>query len=538
MPETYVRRLTFLHQGQASNQLLPVYADLGQLDQQAGDWAAALADSLAQHGFPGATDFLRAALKEGKCLLLLDGGTALSVPELARLTELLDTYPKVQVLLATRRKEVAAALADWMCFEPLPFSTDDAQTFVDRRLGKDSPAAQALLQALERSSGLRSLAQNPLLLSTLAWASSSIQRSPLPQTDLYEWCLQVLLEKDRSSAGSQAPSAQDSDTRNLALQEIGYRLHVRRRDSFALGEWESVAREVLGQLGHADKEDDLLTLPERTRLFRRDGDESYAFLRLGLQEFLAAKTVAATGRLSDIVSQYADDPWWHEVIVLAAGQQEGAAEVVSQMVEQSATEQAVFLAARCAAEVPSIAPELKKKLHDGLWQIFEADDETGWQTAAVCIAALSGQRVRDYFQSMLKEGSLGERERAALVMGLVGGSEWATVPLLGALDRTRPRELRRRAAWALGQLGDKRAVPALLETLQDAQEEVANEAAMALGAVGEAAIPVLIQALGSDQRQVRRLAIQALGKVGDKAQRPLVNALQDEKQADETVRGE
>jgi len=52
--------------------------------------------------------------------------------------------------------------------------------------------------------------------------------------------------------------------------------------------------------------------------------------------------------------------------------------------------------------------------------------------------------------------------------------------------------VRSRAAWQLGQLRDRSAVPALIEALQDENEDVRWSAAWALGELGdEAAIPAL-----------------------------------------------
>ena len=60
--------------------------------------------------------------------------------------------------------------------------------------------------------------------------------------------------------------------------------------------------------------------------------------------------------------------------------------------------------------------------------------------------------------------------------------------------------VRSRAAWQLGQLGDRAAVPALIEALQDESEDVRWSAAWALGELGdEAAIPALEAASQNDE---------------------------------------
>jgi len=537
MPESYIRRLTFLHQGQAFDHLLPIYADLGRFDMQVGDLALFLAKSFADYGFPRAKDFLRARLKEGRCLLLLDNFALLTAECRAHLKELLAAYPKVQVVIATRTIHLVNTLPDFACFEPLPFSESEIATFIDRRLGKDSPAAAGLLQALERSNGLRSMAGNPLLLSTLAWASENHPSLPLRLRDLYEPCLQVLLAEGAGMVPASVQSKLDRETRDKALRELGRFFHERHQERFSEEELQAAVQEVVKLLGNLAEEHSLSLLIKSGGLLQQTR-EQYAFLRLALQEYLTAQMVAAADRFTELLNRYVDDPWWHEVIVLATALLGNVVDVVHQIrTASNKPDEALFLAARCAAETPAIGYDTKKSLRDELLKVLQTDDGAPWHTAAVCIAALEGQKVSDYFTQALKEGPVNDREQAALVMGRIGSPEWATIPLLGALDKSRPWPVRSRAAWALGQLKDRRAIPALVETLKDEEEEVASAAASALSAIGEPAVPSLISTLRNEQPRMRQMAVKALGKMGTLAVRPLLNIIQDEKQPDNVIRG-
>jgi len=79
--------------------------------------------------------------------------------------------------------------------------------------------------------------------------------------------------------------------------------------------------------------------------------------------------------------------------------------------------------------------------------------------------------------------------------------------------------VRSRAAWQLGHLGDRLAVPALIEALQDENEDVRWSAAWALGKLGdEAAIPALEEASeGDESDDVRSRAWEALRLLRGKA---------------------
>lgn len=72
--------------------------------------------------------------------------------------------------------------------------------------------------------------------------------------------------------------------------------------------------------------------------------------------------------------------------------------------------------------------------------------------------------------------------------------------------------VRSRAVWQLGHLGDRSAAPALIEALQDENEDVRWSAVWALGELGdEAAIPALEVASEEDESEdVRSRAGQAL----------------------------
>ena len=106
----------------------------------------------------------------------------------------------------------------------------------------------------------------------------------------------------------------------------------------------------------------------------------------------------------------------------------------------------------------------------------------------------------------------------------------------------------RDAAEALGKIGDARAVEPLIEAMEDADTWYDGEkAAEALGKIGEPAVDSLIRALQHEKAFVRMQAAEALGKIGDvRAVEPLTQALEDEywgvknaaEQALENIRGE
>lgn len=92
--------------------------------------------------------------------------------------------------------------------------------------------------------------------------------------------------------------------------------------------------------------------------------------------------------------------------------------------------------------------------------------------------------------------------------------------------------VRETAADALARIGDA-AVPALIDTLADPDDDVRAQAAHALARMGpkaEPAVPALINALNDPNLDVRQGAARALGQIGSSAEEAvpaLVKAIQD-----------
>ncbi|RKY36993.1 MAG: hypothetical protein DRP72_03565, partial [Candidatus Omnitrophota bacterium] len=117
------------------------------------------------------------------------------------------------------------------------------------------------------------------------------------------------------------------------------------------------------------------------------------------------------------------------------------------------------------------------------------------------------------------------REQAAIALGEIGDKR-AIEPLINTL-KDRNSDVRKYAAIALGKIGDKKAVEPLINALEDKSWGVCKHAIIALGKIGDKkAIELLINVLRTDWI-VREQAAIALVKISQPAIEPLINALKD-----------
>ncbi|NUQ62146.1 MAG: HEAT repeat domain-containing protein [Pirellulales bacterium] len=141
-------------------------------------------------------------------------------------------------------------------------------------------------------------------------------------------------------------------------------------------------------------------------------------------------------------------------------------------------------------------------------------------TAAGCEdhrdAATGCNDVEALLQQLTAEtrSTLDEDARSVAAIELVGIGKPATEQLIAALANPAP-EVRRRAAWALGEIRDPAAAAALVKTLHDQDGFTRTAACDALSKMGQPAVDGLIAALDSREAGMRLVAARGLARIGD-----------------------
>jgi len=136
------------------------------------------------------------------------------------------------------------------------------------------------------------------------------------------------------------------------------------------------------------------------------------------------------------------------------------------------------------------------------------------------------QKVEKAIESL--EDKKGNIQRAAK-NDLIGWGADSVEPLIAIVRdwKNQPADLRVVCVDILGRIRDKRAIPVIIDVLNEKKMTMRYNAARALGNIGvREAAPALIKLLGDNEWQVRFYAAEALGKIGDKsAAKPLANLL-------------
>jgi hypothetical protein len=141
-------------------------------------------------------------------------------------------------------------------------------------------------------------------------------------------------------------------------------------------------------------------------------------------------------------------------------------------------------------------------------------------------AGIDSVRVQRVAMSAARDKRPAVRETAIYILGLLE-SPVATPMLIQALNDQVP-SVRLQAVKALGRVGDPAAVPVLLNALRGADEQLASQIFSALVRLGRAAVPALLEASNSNSTWMRWQAIRALGAIRDRRALPaLVAALSD-----------
>jgi formylglycine-generating enzyme required for sulfatase activity len=224
--------------------------------------------------------------------------------------------PNLQLSLERfREKEIREFLERW--FMSVETALGEDNDFYRER-GRDLGAE--LAERVFETTEIYQLATNPLMLQIIALVHRDSGALPERRVELYEECVDVLLEYwDRAKRGIDLPFTA-KEARSV-LQPVAYWMHQKPDRRYAS------KRQLVPQIELELKRlrNSKLTasafldqVRDRSGLFVGYGTDEYGFPHLSFQEFLSAKEIRNRGAYGALVAKYGES-WWREVTRLLVG---------------------------------------------------------------------------------------------------------------------------------------------------------------------------------------------------------------------------
>jgi formylglycine-generating enzyme required for sulfatase activity len=165
------------------------------------------------------------------------------------------------------------------------------------------------------------LTRNPLLLTAICLVHRDRGRLPHRRADLYEECIDVLLERWREA--KKLPVSVSAKQARRVLQPLARWLHdVEGRTRAPAAEIAPVLEGPLAGIGWrgGSAGEFLRTIRDESGLLTGWSDETYGLMHLGFQEYLAAREVRSRAfEDAAVIEELADhfgESWWREVTLL------------------------------------------------------------------------------------------------------------------------------------------------------------------------------------------------------------------------------
>lgn len=136
---------------------------------------------------------------------------------------------------------------------------------------------------------------------------------------------------------------------------------------------------------------------------------------------------------------------------------------------------------------PAAAAALTERVRDGREHVYVRLE------AAAGLMRRGSDEARAFFAATLQDDYLERRLEAVIVLGEVGTPEAAALLVATLASADQPSEIRAGAAWALGQVGGRDALPAIVESFDALDLGIRVEAARALARIARGHTPEVLQ---------------------------------------------
>lgn len=299
-----------------------------------------------------AKDFFSHQLRNGHCLVLLDGfDEVTSLEERLLIRDEIEAFVAAfegnHFVLTSRPAGYAEAALDtekFQHFEIEDFTVEEIKLFLEKWYALREPVEierrekiDSLLNAIENRPGLKRMAVNPLLLTIIALIHRQEAELPNQRVKLYEKSVDVLLGSWENIKGLQTWQITEEERRRR-LEHLAYWMYqenILEKDRAVEVEKEELVRALANYLCKRYRDKDkvealsearsfLELIRDRTGLLVEKGRDIWGFVHLTFQEYLAAEDIfyrmndsdEPIAVLRETILGHIHQPAWREVLLL------------------------------------------------------------------------------------------------------------------------------------------------------------------------------------------------------------------------------
>ena len=363
------------------------------MQQPGATLAQVVRESIGQLGVAEPDGWWEEQLRQGSCLVLLDGLDEVAKTEDRRgvadwIEQQMARCPDNDFVVTSRPHGYrTASINGATVLQVRPFTSEQTRRFLHswyravehRATGSTGPEtellaqkeADDLLNRLNAAPALYDLTVNPLLLTMIANVHRYRGALPGTRADLYDEVCQVVLWRRIDAKNLKSPLAGLSAQRLLA--NLAYVMMCEQIRDLSRRQVVETLSPGLSRVSSDLTADDFLTdLGGNGLLVEREKD-LYAFAHHTFQEFLAAKHIRENN-LVTFLTDTVTDVWWRETTLLYVV---GAnADPIVTACLDAGTAGALALAFDCVEAGGELAPELRSRLDQTLAKAFRPGADT------------------------------------------------------------------------------------------------------------------------------------------------------------------
>ncbi len=462
---------------------IPILLELNKLSQSDLDIKSLekkIIEICSENNFPKADNFVEQNLKNGHLSLLFDGLDEVTDDARSQvvkvLKDFLNTYPKCQVIITCRtavyNKEFYETVNQTL--EIVEFNDRQIRRFLKAWESEMPPdkSVQQLLKTLENRPQIKTLAQNPLLLTIIAYLYTDTPRIlPHSRAEFYTEAIEILL-KTRDEAKN-LPNKYKGSEKQRILEHLALYLQT-RKDSQTnrrlLSDTEIIQeiKQILPDLNlNTDDVNKILDeIIDRSGLLSRvSGGKRYQFAHQTLQEYFVASVL--TNQPEKLIEYWEKDPNdWREILKLWCGLGNSSTSLIETVYERDP-----LMAFECLADTINVYDNLTQEIISYFKGKLADENNEEILTAFGSVATDSrpesrGQRVFQFLTETLANGSsLAHQEGAAIALSETNRNQAAEF-LAQYYDNNDLHQTIRRCLVKLGNL----AIPSLLSLLETSHQ--------------------------------------------------------------------